>query len=90
MDEKNGNQFEKPVVYKVYFKSNLVKGRGGGVTTYEYKDQFIKKIWNDKCICTKSGAFNFIEQTTSTNSYNRSKGPGSWFQYPTLIFRQVI
>lgn len=44
MDEKNGNQFEKPVVYKVYFKSNLVKGRGGGVTTYEYKDQFIKKI----------------------------------------------
>jgi hypothetical protein len=30
MDEKNGSQFEKPVVYKVYFKSNLVKGRGVG------------------------------------------------------------
>ena len=26
MDEKNGDQLEKPDIYKVYFKPNLVKG----------------------------------------------------------------
>lgn len=44
MNQKIGNQVEIPDIYKVYFKSNLVKEEEGKATIYEYKDQFIKNI----------------------------------------------
>lgn len=65
MDKEIGNQVEIPDIYKVYFKSNLVKEDREKPLHMNAKTQFIKSIWNGKCIRIKSGAFNFIKQTTN-------------------------